>query len=692
MSQIETFVAKAAHSEQSPPHVHPKYRPDIDGLRAIAVLSVVIFHAFPSALRGGFTGVDVFFVISGFLISSIIFGNLQNGSFSFLDFYGRRIRRIFPVLLIVLTSSLIAGWFILLADEYKQLGLHISSGAGFVANFALLRESGYFDNAADTKPLLHLWSLGVEEQFYIVWPILLWWAWKKRLNLLSLTLLVGLVSFALNVWTVHSNPAAAFYAPQSRFWEMLAGSVLAYLTLYPIKTFSQTKLRLDTWLGRVIYAEPPPPNGATLRDVQSVLGVFLILAAFSQVSKEYAFPGWWALMPTVGAILLIGAGSNAWVNRKLLSHPLMVWVGLISFPLYLWHWPLLTFARIFERDIPLPHVRMAMLVLAVLLAWLSYTVVEKPIRSGRYNRTKTGALLLLMVTVGTVGYTVYRRDGIESRLRDRQEFLAYFENSVPEWRYFNRIGLPQKVHHECEFYDIESYRAGKSTMVPRPSIAPECYQRDPSKPHVVMLWGDSHAEQLSYGIRKNIPSDWQVLQVTSSACPAYINIPAPSTTDHCLQSNWFAQNLIKDVKPDVVVIAQNLGHTTLRFNQFTETLRNLGVKKIVFTGPDPHWTSGLPQLVATQLWPHTPRRTYRGIDQSVIEANRKLLAEFKPADNVVFVDLIGFFCDKKGCLTYLGDDRMTGLTSYDYGHLTPVASDYLAKNLLVNVITGPQKP
>ena len=688
MNAVNELATATAPTQSVRAHVHPKYRADIDGLRAVAVLSVGIFQAFPSALRGGFIGVDVFFIISGFLISGIIFANLQNGSFSFLDFYGRRIRRIFPVLLLVLAASLGAGWFLLLADEYKQLGLHVGSGAGFVANFALLRESGYFDNAADTKPLLHLWSLGVEEQFYIVWPVLLCWAWKRRFNLLSLAIVVGLASFILNVDTISTRPAAAFYSPQTRFWEMLAGSVLAYVTLNPTTTFSRFKSRLDAGLGRIVYMEAPAEDGTTLRDVQSLLGMLLILLGFWLVTKERAFPGWWALMPTTGALLIIAAGSQAWLNRVVLSHRAMVWIGLISFPLYLWHWPLLVFARMFERETPSPQVRAAAVAAAVVLAWLSYRIVERPVRSGRHNRVKTGALLLLMLVIGTAGYTIYRRDGISARLSDRQEFTAYFENGLPDWHYFNRIELPQKVHHECEFFDIESYRAGKNTMVPRPAIAPSCYQRDPTKPHVVMLWGDSHAEQLSYGIRKNIPSDWQVLQVASSSCPAHLDVPGPSTTDHCFQSNWFAQKVITENKPDVVVIAQNLGHTTERFEQFANALKKLGVKKVVFTGPDPHWTADLPSLVATRFWLHTPRRTYNGVDKSVLEANTKLRTEFKQSDSQVFVDLIDFFCNKDGCLTYLGDDRMTGITSYDYGHLTPVASDYLAKNLLVKAITG----
>jgi peptidoglycan/LPS O-acetylase OafA/YrhL len=206
---------------------HPKYRPDVDGLRAIAVLSVVGFHAFPEWIRGGFIGVDIFFVISGFLISTIIFNSLHRSSFSFTEFYSRRITRIFPALILVLVFSFILGWHVLLADEFKQLGKQIAGGAAFISNFILWRESGYFDNTAETKPLLHLWSLGIEEQFYFVWPLLLWAAFKFRFNLMAMALSIAGISFLLNVLNITKDPVATFYLPQTRFWELMIGALLS---------------------------------------------------------------------------------------------------------------------------------------------------------------------------------------------------------------------------------------------------------------------------------------------------------------------------------------------------------------------------------------------------------------------------------------------------------------------------------
>ena len=198
--------------------MHPKYRPDIDGLRAIAVGSVLVYHAFPKALMGGFVGVDIFFVISGFLITTIILQSLAAGDFTYRDFYERRIRRIFPALIVVLLATLLAGWYLLLSDEFAELGKQTVGGTAFVANLVFWGEAGYFDTAAETKPLLHLWSLGIEEQFYIFWPLLLGFAWRKRWPIVRMVLAVAAVSFVVNVATVHPLPAASFYSPASRFW------------------------------------------------------------------------------------------------------------------------------------------------------------------------------------------------------------------------------------------------------------------------------------------------------------------------------------------------------------------------------------------------------------------------------------------------------------------------------------------
>jgi peptidoglycan/LPS O-acetylase OafA/YrhL len=368
----------------------PEYRPDIDGLRAIAVLAVLGFHTFPDLIGGGFVGVDVFFVVSGFLISSLILRSLESGGFSFAQFYTRRIRRIFPALILVLAASYAFGWFTLLPDEFKQMGKHVAAGAGFLSNIVLWQEAGYFDVLAALKPLLHLWSLGIEEQYYIVWPLLLYLAWQRRPLLLPFTLLIAAASFAVNLATVDGNAVAAFYSPLSRFFELLAGSALAMLA-------------------------HDKRDGIRSRDAAAGLGLLLVAAAVLLVDRDKAFPGWWALLPTVGTGLVVAAGPEAWLNRKVLANRALVWLGLISYPLYLWHWPMLSFARIIERDEVAPALRVVLLGASVALAWLTYVLVEKPIRFGDRAGAKTALLCAAMLAAGLAGYGTYRADGLPSR-------------------------------------------------------------------------------------------------------------------------------------------------------------------------------------------------------------------------------------------------------------------------------------
>ena len=278
---------------------------------------VVLYHAFPEAMRGGFIGVDIFFVISGFLITGIIARELDQQRFSLAGFYTRRIRRIFPALLVVLCVVLGLGWFCMLPAAYAQLSADVFASAAFFANIALWLQSGYFDVESAKKPLLHLWSLGIEEQFYLFWPLILMLAARLRLSLFMLACYLGLGSFALNVVLIGSNPVATFYLPFTRAWELLAGAALACGWI----NLSQTAIA-SNWRAGV--------------------GLFLVVSAAAFLDTYSAFPGWWAILPVFGGALLLSA-PNGWGCRHVLASPAMVWIGLISYPLYLWHWPLLVY-------------------------------------------------------------------------------------------------------------------------------------------------------------------------------------------------------------------------------------------------------------------------------------------------------------------------------------------------------------
>ena len=368
------------------------YRPDIDGLRALAVLAVLAYHAFPSVLAGGFIGVDVFFVISGYLISGLLFADLAKGRFSIGNFYARRVRRIFPALALVLGVCLIAGWCLLYAEEFRRLGKHVAAGALFVSNIAFWRESDYFDPEASTKPLLHLWSLGVEEQFYLLWPVLLWWFDRRGIRPALGVGLVVAVSLAACIVTSTSHATAAFYAPWTRLWELGIGGALALA---------------GQSTGFVL-------RGGVAADLRAGAGVLLIAVALWSIDDGQNFPGLLALLPVMGAALLISAGPEAWINRVVLSRRLLVAIGLVSFPLYLWHWPALAFLRIVTGEMPSAGLRWAALGLALVLAVATFFFVERPIRR-RAARTTVVALVALVAALGAAGALVYGRYGFVER-------------------------------------------------------------------------------------------------------------------------------------------------------------------------------------------------------------------------------------------------------------------------------------
>ena len=372
-------------------HTTDNYRPDIDGLRAFAVLSVVLYHAFPNIVRGGYVGVDVFFVISGFLISSILFKELDEHKFSITIFYGRRIRRIFPALAVCLAAVLAYGFVSLTPPELSQLGKHVFFGAGFLSNMALWSESGYFDVAASQKPLLHLWSLGIEEQFYIFWPALLWVAFQMKARVGRLLAVLFVASFAINIALSITNISDDFYLPVSRFWELLAGAGLAW------------------WWRRIVLS-------SSLRSWISFGGLAALMTSAVLFTPELRFPGWLAVLPVAGAVALIMAGREAMVNRVVFSNRAVVFVGLISYPLYLWHWPLISYAYVIRLGkAPTPLMGLGLVAASFLLAWATYRFIEYPVRFGAHRRRRTQIVAATMTALGACGLAVWTKGGFPER-------------------------------------------------------------------------------------------------------------------------------------------------------------------------------------------------------------------------------------------------------------------------------------
>jgi len=357
------------------------YRPDIDGLRAVAVGLVVLFHAWPKWLRSGFIGVDVFFVISGFLITSIILKDLKRREFTIRGFYVRRIRRIFPALITVVLATLAFGWYVLLRQEFNQLGKHIAAAAAFLSNLVLWSEAGYWDNESVTKPLLHLWSLGVEEQFYLVWPVMLALCFRVRFGILAFLALTLTGSFLYGLYATFNHPAEAYFSPVSRFWELASGGLVAYAMT------KRNPLLPMPWL-------------------VSAIGLVLLALGAVFIKGQADFPGAWALLPVLGTCALIAAGNTSFINRRLLGNRLMVKIGLVSYPFYLWHWPLLSFGYIIEGEKPHPAMKAALVLAALALAFLTYHLIERPVQKAPNRRRAIQGLVVAMACFGVLGMMV----------------------------------------------------------------------------------------------------------------------------------------------------------------------------------------------------------------------------------------------------------------------------------------------
>ena len=469
------------------------YRPEIDGLRALAVLSVLGFHAFPTLLPGGFVGVDIFFVISGYLITSILLVENQVGVLNWKGFYARRIIRIFPALIVVLVACFLTGWHTMIASEFKQLGKHILAGATFYSNFSLWFESGYFDKASELKPLLHLWSLGIEEQFYIVWPLLIMVLARLRIRSNTWLIFFILLSLAWSQYLVFFDRTQAFYSPLARAWELLIGALLAF----------------DFFGRRSIVQRLQHP-------AVPWLGLSLLLFSVFWFSSESRFPGAWALVPAIGSFLLLVPNAESALLRGFVSHRWLVNIGLISFPLYLWHWPLLSFARIFEGQEPSLGMRSGLLCVAFFLAICTYLGIEKPIRKIRPNFV-VFLLLFLMVLVAAVGKNIYDRDGLD-RIRYKKMILLSSEvkQDFVEWEH---TGLLPKI--QCE----------RAFQFPGSSI---CLTTHPERLPNAALIGDSHAFHGYWGLSQALDAQGEnLILLGRGACLPFLGYKRGSDADGC---------------------------------------------------------------------------------------------------------------------------------------------------------------
>jgi peptidoglycan/LPS O-acetylase OafA/YrhL len=604
-------------------HETVAYRADIDGLRAVSILLVVGYHALPWLVPGGFIGVDIFFVISGFLITRIILTQLKAGTFSSMEFYARRIRRIFPALIVVLAVTYLTGWFVLLPDGFSLLGKSTAAGVAFVSNLFQLTQLGYFAPDATENPLLHLWSLGIEEQFYIFWPPLLWvlsgskrrWFWIAA---------IAAASFGVSLMIFFGYKEWSFYSPISRAWELLAGGMVA--NRY------------------VDHPEYEQQRFAQRDNLLATIGIVAIGGAAIGLNQSSLFPGIWALLPVLGAVLII-VSPNSSVNRILLSNRPMVLIGLISYPLYLWHWPLLSYLAIARHGVPNFLEIWIAVIAAFVLAGLTFRFVEIPLRR---NRNAVPGLSFGLVTIGVAGMVTAIASGFGFRFPPEIRDIALLPQQ-------NNAGFRDKCFLEAPGAEFNS----------------SCI--DQGEKPLLFLWGDSTAAALYPGLRKaqqTVP--FRLAHFAAPACAPILN-----TGKSCDAANDIVFGFIKSSHPKIVLL-HAMWDENKDLDKLGDTigqLKALNIPRIVILGPVPVWKRTLPHSLvnAYRLQHAIADRIATGV--SGPQGDERMQAVSRAA-GVEYISARHALCNPEGCLTRVGPTANDVVTT-DIVHLSDAGSSFL---------------
>ena len=642
------------------------YRKEIDGLRALAVIPVILFHAGFKSFSGGYIGVDVFFVLSGYLITSIILAEKEAGNFSFTQFYERRARRILPALFFVMAVCIPFAWLLMFDPlQFKQFSASLVSVTLFVSNIQFWQESVYFGPAAELKPLVHTWSLAIEEQYYLVFPVFMvvFWSWGKRwlVIMVSLVALFSLLCAQLSgnltiyppyieshfLWFNQSN-LASFYLPTGRVWTLLVGVLVAFF----LHSNPQIKRRAN--------------NGA------SFLGLFLITYSVFSFDSTTPYPSVFTLLPSIGAALIIVFATPNTVVYNLLSHKGLVGIGVISYSSYLWHQPLFAFFRLIISEEPSLWLMGLLSVISLVLGYFSWLFIERPFRDklkvSRKKIFKSGVLAsLFFISFGLISFFGFEK----MRFSERSiSYLNQYEGlEIAKPFYLKKCGFP----------------------VPQQIIDEKCYMPDDNQ-DTVLLWGDSYAQALGYGLRKNFGETYFFAQVASASCRPALNFNDYKTQDSrkkdafCDKSNAFATSLIKSSPIKSIIFAQNNGHNYTDWEKMATFARENGVKDIYLVGPPPQWSLSLPYVVAYyELF--DSNTTSKNLKKSILETDQKLFFKYAKSTTITYISLTQSLCSQGECLIQIPNAPLNdNILQFDGGHLSNSGSDYVAREIIAKFL------
>ncbi|ABC31630.1 predicted acyltransferase [Hahella chejuensis KCTC 2396] len=623
-----------------------KYRAEIDGLRALAVVPVILFHAGFELFKGGFVGVDVFFVISGFLITTIIINEMEEGKFSLVKFYERRARRILPALFFVILTCIPFAWLLLMQGDMKDFAKSIMAVATFSSNILFWSESGYFDSSAEMKPLLHTWSLAVEEQYYIIFPLLLMFTWRFGKKVVLVVLAIGfLSSLGMAHWGAYHKPTAAFYLLPTRGWELLIGVFCAFY------------MRRDRGVQ------------TAFQQGFSLLGILLIVAPLFLFDSTTPTPSLYTLVPTIGTALVIVFASEGTVAWKILSQKFVVAIGLLSYSAYLWHQPILAFMRHRKIEEITSFESCLAIALTLGLSYFSLKYIEKPFRERRFLPSSRSIL------------------ATSSSLLLLSFFLAFgWQSSIAVPDVYKDWGAAVRQHHCLLQGDGET----KHDEV--------CF----SPTQDVLLWGDSHAASLSIGLREILTGkSIGFTQLTQSGCPPLFNLPVLHHRKTCNDVNLSVLDHIRKNKYRVIVLHAAWLHPdyplsseefeSVVVDSFKSIQSASPQSKVIVIGNVPRWKVDVYKVVRKGELISTldgkvyaKANTLPEIDSALSTLSTRFSFRYASARNVL--------CQKDAtsdmCLIGFSDaaKKLTNVAYVDWGHASRSGSEYLARNLIGDIL------
>jgi len=624
------------------------YREDIDWLRAIAVLAVVAFHFEAPAVFGGFVGVDIFFVISGYLITGIVQSEVRSGSFSFARFYERRVRRLLPALYAMVALTAIPSLYYLLTSERQEFFRSLAAVVTFTSNFFFLAQTGYFDHAAVEKPLLHTWSLAVEEQFYLALPVLIWLLLRGARGRWRLPIALGALSaasFALCVWLMRTDrSAAAFFMSPPRAWEFLIGGMVA----------------LDGF--------PALRNEALRRTARGLALVLLAIPIFS-LRQGPGFPGFNALLPCIGAALFIWSGIGVATLSRSRFSPLEIvrFFGRISYSLYLWHWPLFTFARFSKSSLTLGRFdKLALFALTVAISYVSWRFVEQPFRRGPLVPTRRAAFriaglssaVLLAASLAGIGFG---------------NIATEADRSAERLDAYNNYGY-QKL-----------YRYGACFVQSFAAFDDKCLAMAEGKTNV-LLWGDSLAAHYFHGFDKTLDRETvNILQATQAACMPTLAAASQGVAT-CRQFASRMETFFAESKPDLVILSADWGEYARgsRFDGMIADLRQSVARltasgiRVVLLGPPVQFRSRLPSMLMRAELRHAELRADEFVLPDIFALDARMRDALPPRERFTYVSVVNAICPARQCPLTIGEDVPL---AWDHAHLTAEGSEYVVARL-----------